>query len=220
MSCKSVNPDCHRSSKLLELKVSRLRFTPRDKINIMTRKINRRKNLKLIAMIAGFFLIICLGIYFWLRPNTSGTVIPSTTPHQTFPASGQKQQAAENAQQYTDSKTANTSNSSTNSGSSLISPSGTFVSNHHPNLSGTPAPSTEQSVCNTTPGAYCYIEFTNGSQIKKLSSQMADSNGSVYWDWDVNSAGLSVGSWHITTVASLNGKTKSTSDSLDLVVQQ
>lgn len=103
-------------------------------------------------------------------------------------------------------------------GSSLIMPSGTLVSNHRPSLSSSSL-SGEQSVCNTSPGASCYIEFTKGNEVKKLPVQTTDSNGSTYWTWDVGQAGLGAGSWKITAVASLSGQTKTFDDSLTLDVQ-
>jgi len=98
-------------------------------------------------------------------------------------------------------------------------PTGTFVSNHRPSLSGKSAPSGEQSACNTVPGATCYIRFTRGAVVKTLPTQTADSNGNVIWDWDVKQAGFDTGSWQITAIASLNGQAKSSSDSLALEVQ-
>jgi len=102
----------------------------------------------------------------------------------------------------------------------LITPSGDFVSNHHPNLSGSPAPNALSSVCNSTPGASCQITFTMDGVVKSLPARTADSDGSVFWDWKLQDIGLTVGSWNIQAIASLNGQTKTASDSLDLVVSQ
>lgn len=92
-------------------------------------------------------------------------------------------------------------------------PSGAFVSNHRPNLSGSPAPSSEQSVCNTVPGASCYIQFTKDGLTKTLPTKVADASGSIIWAWDVKESGFVDGSWHISAVASLNGKSFSSTDS-------
>jgi flagellar hook assembly protein FlgD len=105
------------------------------------------------------------------------------------------------------------------SSAALVKPYGTVVSNHHPNLSGSPAPSSEESVCQTAPGATCYIQFTKGSTVKKLPAEKADSSGSANWNWDVKQAGFSTGSWTIQAVASLNGKTMTAQDDLKLEVQ-
>ncbi len=101
----------------------------------------------------------------------------------------------------------------------LLAPTGSFVSNHHPNLSGSPAPNQEQSVCITTPGAACNIEFAMNGVTKSLGSKLADSGGNVYWTWTLQSVGLTQGNWQITAKASANSQTKSTTDSLSLDVQ-
>jgi hypothetical protein len=103
------------------------------------------------------------------------------------------------------------------SASSLAAPYGSFVSNHHPGLNGTP--DSEQSLCNTTPGANCIIKFTKGSVVKTLPTQKVGDSGSVSWDWDIEQAGLTSGSWKITAVATLGSQTKQTSDPLALEVQ-
>lgn len=100
----------------------------------------------------------------------------------------------------------------------LVAPTGDFVSNHHPNLSGSPAPNTMSSVCNTTPGASCQINFTKDGVVKSLPSEVADAGGSAYWNWKLQDYGLTSGSWQIQAVTSLNGQTKSATDALDLVV--
>jgi hypothetical protein len=100
----------------------------------------------------------------------------------------------------------------------LLTPSGTFVSNHRPNLGGLPAPNTITSVCTTTPGATCTITFTKDGTVKQLDPRTADSEGSVYWNWKLQDIGLTTGSWKIKAVATLNGGTKTAADSLDLTV--
>jgi hypothetical protein len=105
------------------------------------------------------------------------------------------------------------------SGAAPAVPYGNFVSNHHPNLDGAPAPSTVESVCNTTPGALCRIDFTNADGIvKTLENRKADVNGAVYWSWDVAKAGLTVGPWKITVTATLNGQSKTANGTQNLEV--
>ena len=103
--------------------------------------------------------------------------------------------------------------------SPLLVPYGNFVSNHNPGQDG--APTTETSVCITTPGASCYIKFTNGDGVvKTLAAGTVDSTGAVYWNnWDVKTAGFTNGTWQIEAVASLNDQTKSTKDDKPLQVQ-
>lgn len=95
----------------------------------------------------------------------------------------------------------------------LKAPYGSFVSNHKPD-SGDP----EVSVCSTSPGATCYIEFTNGNNVKRLEPQTVSGEGSTYWSW--NASLLGQGTWKITATATLNGTTKSTTDQLTIEVRQ
>ncbi len=103
---------------------------------------------------------------------------------------------------------------------SLLTPSGDFVSNHHPNLSGSPAPNTESSVCNTSPGASCTISFESNGSVKSLATKQADTNGSVFWSWKLSDIGITSGTWKITAKATLSNKSKSAADSMELVVTQ
>lgn len=109
-----------------------------------------------------------------------------------------------------------------NSGSSdvtqnLLTPSGDFASNHHRKLSDAMA-----SVCTTTPGATCTITFTKNGETRSLPSQVTDRGGSTYWNWTPqdNGVNLSVGTWQVKAVASLNGKTLSAADATPLEVTQ
>lgn len=108
----------------------------------------------------------------------------------------------------------------TDSNTPLTAPTGTFVSNHRPNLSGSPAPNQVQSTCTTTPGATCQIIFTNGAQTKSLPAQTTDKGGSSYWSWTLQDIGLTEGSWEVTAKAVLGSQTKTTVDSLKMEVKQ
>jgi len=174
-------------------------------------------------LLAGLMVVLLIGLAVWALRYRHTTQPIATTPNSgpTVPAG-----RSQNADKQTPSSGGYSSPSSSSgdktggtSTATLLTPSGAFVSNHHPNLSGSPAPSAEQSVCNTTPGAICYIEFTQGSTTKRLPAQTADANGAVYWTWDVKTNGFSVGSWQVTAVASLNGQTKTANDSLNLEVR-
>jgi hypothetical protein len=96
-------------------------------------------------------------------------------------------------------------------------PYGNFVSNHSPGKNG--SPTSEQSACNTTPGATCAITFTKDIITKSLPSKATDSNGSVLWNWSPKDIGLTPGSWKITAIATLNGQTASADDQISLEVQ-
>ncbi len=97
-------------------------------------------------------------------------------------------------------------------------PSGDFVSNHRPSVSGSPAPNTMSSVCKTSPGATCAITFTKGDTTKSLMAQTTDSEGATYWDWKINTVGLTAGTWKIQAVATFNDKTITATDAIDLEV--
>jgi hypothetical protein len=102
----------------------------------------------------------------------------------------------------------------------LLAPSGVFVSDHHPNLGGTPTPNTESSTCNTTPGATCQILFTNGNITKSLQAEVTDVGGAVYWNWNLQDAGVTQGIWSVKAQAKFGDQTKTTVDPLNLDVQK
>ena len=110
---------------------------------------------------------------------------------------------------------------SDNGGSStltLLDPTGNFVSNHHPGENG--SPTTETSVCTTTPGASCKVSFTKDDVTKSLDAQTTDRGGSAYWsNWKPADLGLTSGSWQVQAIATLNGQTKTADDATALVVQ-
>ena len=101
-----------------------------------------------------------------------------------------------------------------------IAPSGVFVSNHHPNLSGSPAPNTISSTCTTSPGVDCYIELKNGEIVKSLSRQKTDSNGNTSWFWNISDIGLTQGAWTITAIAANGSLQTNSKDPMDLVVEK
>lgn len=108
----------------------------------------------------------------------------------------------------------------TPSGQPPVQPSGNFTSNYMPSLSATGAKELIQSVCTTTPGATCVINFTKGDTTKSLEKRTTDKGGSVYWTWKLKDLGLTEGSWKITATAELNGQKVSTTDTLPLEVEQ
>ena len=100
----------------------------------------------------------------------------------------------------------------------LEAPSGIFVSNHHPNLDGNPAPNSLNSTCKTSSGATCEIQFTKDGVTKTLGPNLAGSDGYISWDWKLQDLGLTQGTWTITAVSRLAGQVKSTTDSINLEV--
>ncbi len=105
------------------------------------------------------------------------------------------------------------------SDTTLEEPTGSFVSNHHPNLGGSPAPNNIQSSCTTTPGAKCTITLTKNGTTKSLGEKTTNDDGSAYWDWKLQDVGITEGSWQVTATANLNGQTKSATDPIALEVK-
>lgn len=106
----------------------------------------------------------------------------------------------------------NTKDNDTTQNTEFDAPTGNFVSNHSPNLSGQPAPNTIQSVCVTSPGATCTISFSKDGVTKSLPVQGTDKEGAAYWSWQLQDLKLTEGSWTITAKATLNGSTKTATD--------
>lgn len=176
----------------------------------------RSQKIRLVAIMLGAILLAIvilelLGATHIVRKKASSSTIPSTGPtnSQNESSTGQEQPKPSTEKQNTPAEP--TSSGDTN----LTIPYGTFVSNHKPSLSSS---ASEQSVCMTTPGANCSIKFTSNGITKTLEAKTADSNGAVYWDWDVKTAGLSEGSWEITATATSGAVSKSTTDGLKLEV--
>lgn len=193
--------------------------------------ISRKNSRKRVAVILCVAIIIVAAILAVLElTNTThifhhkeNVVVSGTS----FNTKGEKQNSTKSssASGQNNAATPNSSSKSTATGgasstATLFTPTGSFISNHHPNLSGSPAPNTMSSVCTTTPGASCKITFTKDGITKELSWQTADANGSAYWNWKLQDIGLTTGSWKVQAIASLNGQTKSASDAMNLVVSQ
>lgn len=194
-------------------------------------KLRRTNKKKHLFIIVGAILAVCIfalfeltGITnFILKDKATSGVIPAQELSEK-PQSGNDSSSSDNSDTQSsaiqESPKRSSGTISATPGEGPTAPSGNFVSNHRPNLSGSPAPSSILSVCNTTPGAMCYIEFKYGSAVKSLKAAKANESGAVYWSWDVRSAGFTIGSWEITATATLDNKSTSTKDSLKLEVEQ
>lgn len=194
---------------------------------------NRKKSAKtgpkwLVMSVLCLLLIAVLAIFVFELTNTTHLFhsekpkIPSVSAGQTTKGVPQSATQSENGTQNAKSTGSQTS---TDSGATpaaivVVTPYGEFVSNHHPNLSGSPAPNTITSVCTTTAGVSCKIMFTNASTgvVKSLPAQVTDAGGTTYWGWKLQDVGLGAGTWHIQAIASSGTQTKTASDPMDLVV--
>ncbi len=179
----------------------------------------KRKTLKFLKRKSTWFVLLLLVIIivslYIFRHHSNKATIPST--HAVVNNQGTNQNNSVSGNPSSSSTTSNpkstTSGSSpTNTDNTLIAPYGSFVSNHHPGSSDQ-----ELSVCTTSPGATCYIQFTNGQSVKKLDSQTVSGDGTAYWSWNIKT--LSPGTWTISAVASFGSQIKTTNDQLTLEVQ-
>ena len=187
----------------------------------------QKRRLTVVIIVLGLILVACLWQFgFHKKHAISGPITAQTQT--TTPATSNQTSSTDSGFSSSQTATPSTSDKTVGGGSSTTlatgsvlpgPPTGTFVSNHRPSLSGTTTPSKEQSACTTVPGATCYIKFTKDGVVKTLPVQTADNNGSVIWNWDVAQAGFDTGSWQITAIASLNGQSKSATDSLALEVK-
>lgn len=186
----------------------------------MAKSVLKNRKTYLLGLLLAVIIVVGLAKLFDVGPFHKEAVVTTASA---FNTKGEKQasggkggSAAATGQDSQNSSAA--SDKAASSTATLFTPSGQFISNHHPNLSGSPAPNTIASVCNTTPGAGCKIIFTMGGNTKSLPSHDADANGTAYWSWKLQDIGLTAGTWKVQAVASLNGQTKSASDAMDLVV--
>ncbi len=185
-----------------------------------------RKNKKLWIIIG---ILILIGLAFLAlhknnkvsytssnnKSTTSGSTKNQTSSSTSTPTTTSNNSTSSNAK----TSTTATTNTTSQQNITLISPTGSFVSNHNPSLSNS-ALSTEQSTCNTNPGVSCNITFTNTSTNNTISlgSKTTNSSGSAYWTWTLQGVGLTQGNWKITATSSYNQESKSVNDSLLLSV--
>ena len=181
-----------------------------------------RRKYPLFAFLA-ILLLLAVGAFFLLRDNGSPKKSQSTTT-QTDQKSDAPQPASDSkastpTPDTNDSNPKNQTDTTTPSGAPPITPFGSFVSNHQPELNGAWELNRMQSVCNTSAGATCKISFTKDGETKSLSAQKTDKEGAAYWSWTLQEVGLTEGTWKVTATATLNGQTASASDPINLEVK-
>jgi hypothetical protein len=158
--------------------------------------------------------------YVTQKPSSNRTANSDTKGETSKDNSSASQQPASDTTNPEQNKDKDSDTSTAPSGAELKDPSGNFVSNHHPNLSGSPAPNEIQSVCVTTSGAYCEIVFTKDGVTKSLPKQLTDRGGASYWTWKLQDIGLTKGSWKIQAKATLGSQTKTADDAATLEVNE
>ncbi|HLB66714.1 MAG TPA: hypothetical protein VJJ78_03935 [Candidatus Saccharimonadales bacterium] len=160
----------------------------------------------------GVLLILVVGATMIILNNEPQKQSVSTTPQK---GSNSASSSAGSVSKAVDSSTQPLGSSGQQN---LLPPVGNFVSNHRPNLSGSPAPNTLQSVCITTPAVNCNITFTKDNVTKSLGTKVTDNEGVAYWTWKLQDVGLTEGTWQVKALASMSEKTKSAKDAQALVV--
>jgi len=194
----------------------------------MTNRKNTTKNKKRLIILSAALVILVVALSIILyKYHYASTVKPITASQTTKGESNGTSASAQNNETTSGnvpssnsttqpSSINNSATSTTTSSVKLITPNGDFVSAHDVSLND---PIT--SVCNTTPGASCQINFTNGDITKSLQSQIADSGGAVYWNrWTAQSIGITAGTWTIQAVSKLNTQTETANDATLLEVSQ
>jgi len=187
--------------------------------NVSSKSYRPARRFPLVVIIGGIALILLAGggAFYWnsVRHRSPAPTANSETKGE--PQGGDTTGSTSSSSD--DNPTSSDDKNTGGSTATLIAPSGNFVSNHHPNLSGSPAPNQIQSVCNTTPGAQCEITFTNGTDTKSLPAQTTDKGGATYWTWKVQDIGLTAGSWKVQATSKLGSDTKTADDAILLEVR-
>lgn len=166
----------------------------------------------MIALVAGSSIIFLMN----RRPHPKSGQIETTSNGLSVTSTDKNSATSSQASQASSDKSSSAGVQANPSGD-LAAPSGSFVSNHRPGQNGSDL--LEASQCTTTPGAKCFIKFTQGDVVKTLPARGVETSGSVFWEWKINDAGLTEGKWSVTAIATLGSQTKSTTDQLTLEVQ-
>lgn len=186
---------------------------------------NKKSPKKLLIILSLIVVIILLGYAVIAHKNSYWPYTAASSNSSDSTPKSPKQEGSEATGPTADKKNTKkgtTDTPVTNPPAGSVTPSkpnGTFVSNHMPNLSGSPAPNTENSTCTTTPGVDCVITFENGSITKSLPAQVTDANGNTMWNWSLSSIGLTDGEWTVTAEAVNGSQTASSTDPMKLVVK-
>lgn len=173
------------------------------------------RNLPLIPTVVLMIVLVAAGVWFFYFHNHKiVSTIPSTRLPAATASSPDKYSGNSSTSTQSSSSASKSLSGSASNGPAPAAPTGYFVSNHHPSSSTSLS---EASICVTTPGASCYIQFSKDNILKTLQSQVAV-DGTASWNWNIHDAGLTTGNWQVKAIATLNGQTQTTTDSLELVV--
>jgi hypothetical protein len=180
-------------------------------------KIHSNKKYSILIILA-IIVLVSAGIFYYVNQKNNNT--PITPPAPSGGSAATKEKDASSSTSIGSSKDQNTDSTTPeiDSGVTPQTPVGTFVSNHHPNLDGQPAPNTIESTCTTTAGATCTLTFTNEATSLSLPAQKTDQNGNTTWTWKLQDIGLTAGSWTVTATAQNGTKSAFSTDPMKLEV--
>ena len=189
-------------------------------------KKSKKQSKKIIAVVVVAVLVVvaCVaGYLYWQNKEATNREqqygSSNTRPTEDVPKTTTKNQSSSQSSSVGSSKDPTPTPATTpNETVTPNTPVGTFVSNHRPNLSGSPAPNTMNSTCSTTPGAKCTIQFSNGSSTLSLPEKTTDGNGNVSWDWKLQDINIGKGLWTVKAVAKNGSKTAESTDPIKLEV--
>ena len=170
---------------------------------------------KVVAPVVVAALVIGGGYYLWHKHQTP-PVVAQTPPTISTGPTGSKTTATSNPN--VPGASSNASQSTPSGGPQA--PSGSFVSAYTASMN-----TNLTSSCSSTPAATCQIIFNKDGVTKSLPSQVVmDSDkldtAGTSWSWTPNSIGLTAGSWSVSATATLNGQSKTTQSSVQLVISQ
>lgn len=178
---------------------------------MQNKSIAKNKILWLILILA-VILFIVAGVYVMYRNTSVGKETHMDGPYTSDISEPQKN--ANSEQSPPSASDSDKQNSTVSQGDRVMMPTGNFVSTHKPTSSST----TIESVCVTTPGATCDIQFSLNGEVKSLGSKVTGQSGSANWIWSPASLGLSQGSWAISATAQLGTATQTASDPTNLEI--
>lgn len=202
----------HAIIKLANIKITKAMKTRKRKYaSAKTPRFGRRRLIALsIVALAGIALALAV-----LHNNTADK--PKNQTAATAASSkGEQPSQSSNATASNSNKAqgSGSSGSATGSGEAPKTPYGSFVSNHNAHLNDS-----EFSTCLTSAGARCQITFSKDGTSKALDEKTTDGDGAAYWTWKPQDLGLSAGSWQITAMVITSGKTATSTDGRNLVIQ-
>jgi hypothetical protein len=185
----------------------------------MAMYVNKKRKKTIWLSLLILLIVVAAGIFLYNKQPAKQYVTAS--PETKGPSSALPDKSAA----QTGSKNSEDSNSSTSDSSPVDNnppekPTGVFISNHRPSLSGENLSNQINSVCTTTSGASCTITLTKDGKTISLPKQQTDNGGSTYWTWKLQDYGITEGTWKVKAVATLNGQTVSADDPTDMVVSK